>query len=353
MTIYQQANLGDPLSEIEINDDVQDEAMRSLERGATEPVVKPAGLNWASANSTLISGAVGASAFISTPALALMQWNGSAWQLVHDLAYPAINTGGTAKMQATLDLGNQNIANLAAATLDHHAVRRDQTFAASGGVIDVGSNVVRASGVPSDPNDLARLADLSGAVGGFQLKYFQNSASTRVYSTPDNIGSVVNETPFKPEGLIVIAQGKMHDISAGMVIGTNRGFCRLMHLVPAVRPSNAYEILAPGLLMPSNFAGQGNDAGAASTGLGAPHYATAGGSSITWISSVKTQVSGTGTAASYEMWVEFYRDDPAPYGFEIKFRKTGSGTLCGLFDEVAGQPNESSALQVWCWGLPA
>ena len=351
MTIYNEANLGDPLSAIEINDDTQDEAIRSLERGTTEPVVKPAGLMWASANGTLIAGAAGASHFISTPALALMQWTGSAWQVVHDLAHPALNTGGTAKMQATLDLNNENIANLAAATLDHHAVRKDQTFAASGGIIDVGSNVVRASGVPSDPNDLARLADLSGAVGGFQLQYFQNSASTRVYSTPDNLGTPVNETPFIPEGVLIIAQGRMHDISAGMVIGTNRGPCRLMYLVPAARPNGSYQIRMPGTVMPDNFAGQGSDAGGATTGIGSGYMAVAGGGTDIWVSASKTQLSG-GSPAPYEMWVVFHRGS-APYGFEIRFRKTGPGTLMGLFDEVAGEPNESSTLQVWCWGLPA
>lgn len=109
---YQQQSLGAALSTVVATDDTQDEAMRSMERGSSEPTIKPAGLLWWCSNGTILSSVgVGVPSAVQTDGMALLRWNGSAWKYVCP-EQPLLDAAGKQKWLGTIDANGQQLDNL-------------------------------------------------------------------------------------------------------------------------------------------------------------------------------------------------------------------------------------------------
>lgn len=199
MSIYQQQNLGDTMSNIVLFDDQQDEAIRTLERGNTVPTVLAVGLRYISTDATWIGNLdAGGVYLVGSHSEAMAYYNGSAWKYLMDVRHPQLNAGGTIKMAAALHFGGQKATNLAAGTNAGDAIRRDQAVLRNGdlaltGDLSAGNNKITNLAEPTDPNDAARLADLSAASGAVYGKRFRNTGADRVETT-ETPGTSVGET---------------------------------------------------------------------------------------------------------------------------------------------------------------
>ncbi|MCA3006723.1 MAG: hypothetical protein IOD15_15375 [Phycisphaerales bacterium] len=98
-------------------------AVRTFERGTTEPAIKVAGTVWAQTNYALPSGGT---------AERWVRWTGSAYGLLLDPAHPQLNAGGTVPLAANLNANGQKVVGLAAGTANGEAVRFEQTMLLSG-----------------------------------------------------------------------------------------------------------------------------------------------------------------------------------------------------------------------------
>ena len=313
-----------------------DEAIRTQERGSVAPTDLLDGLLWQSTHlSTNNAATLGAGAFLgaySPQQLLLRRTVVPDWAVVLDLAYPQINAGGTIAMGADFDMGNNSIVNV------------DNVMVLDAGNWDAAGLQVKDAADPTDAQDLATKAYVDGAGGGggggMQLAFFQNGNPNRIYHDGASANQMV--TSFKPEGIILIAKGQLHDMSAGSPTATDRGNIRQYRMIMAGRPSNSHVLEMPGLLHPFDFLNQ--DFATSPVG---DQIATAGGGVIRWESGSQNPVGGSNDY--YTIVVEFQRDTP-PYGVSLQFRKNGSGASIGIFDDISGQPAESSLLQAWIFG---
>ncbi len=129
MTTYSGITSGANLSQIVGLDDTQDEAIRTLEKGATEPSVKPDGLLHQSTDTVLIT-----AAGLPGVSTGLLRWDqsGSQWVGVADLSQKQINAGGTVAFGADQSMGGNKITNVAAGTAAADGIRRDQALLRDG-----------------------------------------------------------------------------------------------------------------------------------------------------------------------------------------------------------------------------
>ncbi|MFZ2875481.1 MAG: hypothetical protein WAZ94_13490 [Phycisphaerales bacterium] len=160
MSIYEQQDLGDNLSQVVQFDDDQDEAVRSHERGSTEPTIKPAGLLWCSTNTTIIGTAGGGSL-----TEAFLWYSGSAWKFVLDPNQKAINAGGTVAFAADQAMGSHKLTGLSAGSASGHSVRYEQVMLLSGANamaadLDMGGHKVTDLAAPAAASDAARKQDV-------------------------------------------------------------------------------------------------------------------------------------------------------------------------------------------------
>lgn len=126
MTLYAVQNLGANISQIVSADDAQDEAIRSLERGSTEPTVKVTGLLHNATPGTVLTG------LSSGLGEAIARWNGSAWTLFADPTKACINNGGTIPFAADQPMGGRKLTGLGAGTTAGDSVRYEQALLVSG-----------------------------------------------------------------------------------------------------------------------------------------------------------------------------------------------------------------------------
>jgi hypothetical protein len=224
MGLYAQQNLGDAMSQIVIFDDTQDEAIRSLERGNTLPTVLVTGLLHDSTSSTNIQNVdnPGTIVSIATHTEALIRYHGAGWNYLLDLRHPALNSGGTVKMGASLDLGGQKIVSLAAGMAIGDAIRKDQAVLVDGtqaltGDWSAGTNKITDLAAPTNPNDAARLADITGDVTRGRGALFQNLNAAEIFSknpVGGPIGTIthrLNETDFRPRRADIAIKARMND----------------------------------------------------------------------------------------------------------------------------------------------
>lgn len=205
MSLYGPQNLGASISEFAIADDGQDEAIRSHERGSSEPTVLIAGLNWNSTNNTIIQAADGASALVSpgTHADAILTRKASSWQYLLDARYPQLNAGGTVKLEADLDCGAQKLTNLGPSTLATSAARRTDVVLKDGGndfTADqsMGGNKLTNVGTPTAAGDAATKAyvDSGGAASTEQFVHagILGGANYLLTEHPSGDGGTVTES---------------------------------------------------------------------------------------------------------------------------------------------------------------
>lgn len=168
MTTYITLPVSTNFSQVVLALDAQFEAVRSNERGNTEPGVKPDGLLWQTTDATTLT------ALTSTQpggawAEGLVRYDagGAVWKPIHDTRYTALNDHGTVKLAANLNAGGNKIVALPAATASGDAMRFDEAVATDGsnaftGDQSMGGNELTDLGAPTHPDSAVRLTDLNG-----------------------------------------------------------------------------------------------------------------------------------------------------------------------------------------------
>lgn len=160
MTAYQYFASPSNLSALVSTMQTQHEAMRTIERGTAEPGIKPTGLLWNRTDYPSLGDAV-------------VQWTGSAWRLILDPEFPALNAGGSVPLAADLPAGGHGVTGLRAAAANGEAVRyeqallRDGTNAATAN-LNMGSHRITSVADPSGAQDAATKAYADAAVAGVQ-----------------------------------------------------------------------------------------------------------------------------------------------------------------------------------------
>jgi hypothetical protein len=163
MPVYSLLGLGTSLSTLITNIDAQHEAIRSAEYGATEPTIKPTGVEWQCTNGTVLT-AAGAPAGVTA---GKVRWNGTAWQFVHTIGLGALlNAGGDVSLTGPFKAGNQRLTGVGAATTGSDAPRYDQVLRLDGsnggwtGNQNAGTRRITNLGAPTAATDAARLQDV-------------------------------------------------------------------------------------------------------------------------------------------------------------------------------------------------
>lgn len=120
MTTWAPANLGANISQIVSQDDTQDDAMRSNERGTTAPPYPTRGQFWARTDFPTISESI------------CYRKADDTWTLLMDPDYAQINAGGTVAFAANQALGGFIITGSGAATAAGHLTRYEQVMLLTG-----------------------------------------------------------------------------------------------------------------------------------------------------------------------------------------------------------------------------
>ncbi len=172
MPTYVTIPLATPVSEFVELLGAQDEAMLSLQRGGTEPTVKPEGTLWWDTGAGMLK----------------LRQPGSTWLAFADPAESCINAGGTIAYEANQPMGGFVLTGLGAGSANGHSVRYEQAVHRSGALAftghqSMGGNRLTNLGAPSDPADAVRLQDVPT-------------------SLVDVIGAVVVQTVADPSGTV-------------------------------------------------------------------------------------------------------------------------------------------------------
>lgn len=229
MTNWQNQGLGTSLSQHVQADDVQDEAIRSFERGSVEPPYPVAGMLWLCTNPTALT-AAGTPAGITEAYLRRTASNTWVFFAATNVATGAqagvLARNGSVPLAGNLNANTNKITALAAATAAGEAVRFEQVpvLHTSGTYFDAGAKTIRSTVAATDPNDLVRLADVNpvkypashywntnrDALGGgnpFGAVKIQPQGSTTEYT----------KTPYTPRQLVVRIVGRLRQESGSGV----------------------------------------------------------------------------------------------------------------------------------------
>lgn len=154
MTTYQQTTSATNLSGLITSVETQHEAVRSLERGGTEPAVKPVGLLHWTTGGTVLTAVQGSTGITS----ALAYWDGSNWQLLGDMGGKFISSSGKIPFAANQAMGGFKLTGLGAATANGDAVRYEQALLLSGSHYTAGSKKIQNVTDPTSAQDAATKA---------------------------------------------------------------------------------------------------------------------------------------------------------------------------------------------------
>jgi hypothetical protein len=254
MTTWQPSNLGQNISTIVQQDDAQDEAIRSFERGSTAPTLatRPAGL----LHSTLVSAiltSTGAAA-LSIPE-AMVRWDGTNWVLQWDVRYPMINDHGTIPFAADQPMGGFKLTGLAAGSASGHSVRYEQVVLRSGalawtGTMDAGGQRLSNLGAPSAGADALRLQDVDAENYG----HFYNTNENAIahpdggvkYYNPSAVSTSFTHCGFRPRVVEVRVYGKLTQFTDNSAVGGGAVFDRELRFVCwDPQPDSGYTNTAP------------------------------------------------------------------------------------------------------------
>ncbi len=209
---YQTIGLGTNLSQLASNIDMQNEAIRSHERGTTEPTIKPNGLIWFRTDYPTLGNA-------------MVQWNGSAWVLLLDPDFPALNAGGSVAAAADLPMASHKLTGLAAGTTAGDSVRFEQVVLASGANsmsgdlnlnghtltnlgadLDMHTKKITNLAAPGANNDAARKVDVDNAGP-------THGAHTNLNTTAQTV-----TLGFEPKLLVIHISGAASYVFSGTII---------------------------------------------------------------------------------------------------------------------------------------
>jgi hypothetical protein len=217
MPPYVATSVGLPISDLEINDGGQDEAMMSLQRGNVAPVDgKPVGVQWQCTDASTLTAA-------GTPSgqtEAVLRWNGSAWTYWF-ASTKLLSADGRVALTGAFNAGSQQIFNVAAGSSSDHAVRMDQVLLRSGanaatGNLNMASNRIRNLVAPVNADEPLRLAD-AGAFSNFTHRTNRSGTNPLVIQLQSNQAATFCPLGFIPRKVRVRISGRLWNQ------GTNTG----------------------------------------------------------------------------------------------------------------------------------
>lgn len=213
MPLYQSQVLGTSLSTIVSSDDLQDEAIRTFERGAIVPTIRPTGLLHNSSDTTILAAA-------GLPAGdGMVRWNGAAWTGLMDLTRIQINASGTIAYAADQPMGSNKFTGLAAGSVAGHSVRYEQVVLVNGANtmtanLNMGSNRITNVAAPVAGTDAMRLEDRPSVPIYFNSN--RDAAGTgRGVVTRTSAADTTNfiNMGFVPKRLQIRLHGRAHKVS--------------------------------------------------------------------------------------------------------------------------------------------
>lgn len=222
---YTQQPLGTSISDFASTDDTQDEAVRSFERGATEPTIKVHGLLWWCLNGTILT-AVGAPGGATE---ALVRWDATAgaWRF---FALPTrqLSAGGEVPMSGNLAMGNNKVTGLAAAANNGEATRKEQVILRDGsqsmsGDLHLGTHKITNVVDPAADQDAATKKYVDDHAGTGESYYQTNrdaagDGNDLQFRSDASPATTYCELPFVPRTLVLRLKGKCKRIDNGAII---------------------------------------------------------------------------------------------------------------------------------------
>lgn len=330
MTVYAHQNLGDSLSAIVSFDDSQDEAIRSFERGNTEPVIKPVGLLWWCTNATILSNA-------GTPAgltEAWLRWGGAAWAFYAPIT-PLLAASGAVPLTGTLNANGQKISSLLAGAAAGDAIRKDQALLRDGSQamtapLPMGSQKITSLAAGEADTDAVNVSQVASLLDGTvqQLAHFRTlGQETRIDSgwTPGTTTFVqkINETAFVPEGCRLLIKAQLQDADDFQVQNPDFSLvldlARWRHATAADDNGGVFPVIAGHWLSGGVWTPLGGSFDQAEQG---------GASPAAW--DFESDLMGT-----VRLYVRFWVGAPPNRGVEFWFRRDALGAFQDL-DEVGG-----------------
>lgn len=319
MPVYATLSSGNNLSQLITDIEGQHQAIMGMQRGTSEPTVKPIGSVWQRTNYPTLGDA-------------WLIYDGATYNLLLDPDHPQINAGGTVAFGANQSLGNNKITNLAAGTADNDAVRRVQVILRDGtqamtGNLNLGANRITNVGEPALATDAPRLGDTVG------LNFYRTTgaAPNTIYSgwlpgTQDEY-EVVNQTPFNPEKCRIVIKAQVRDAE------TTTERIALLQLDATIYRDRV-EAGNGGVF--TTFAGKFNNGSGWQDLFGDVDIATS--ADYLW----KSQDLGNGV----RMYVDF-RGFSGTRGVVIWFRRNGDDGRFMELDEVGGPAEGVAQLFIW------
>lgn len=215
--IYTATPVGLPISDLEVTDGSQDEAMMSFQRGNVTPVAgKPVGVPWQCTDAATIVAAGGPSG----QSEAVLRWNGTAWTYWF-WSGALLSADGRVPLTGPMNAGNQRIFNLLAGSSADHAVRLDQVVLRSGantmtGPLDMNNQRIRNLPAPVNADEPLRLTD-AGAFSNFTHRTNRSGTNPLVIQQQSNQAATFCPLGFIPRKVRVRLSGRIWNQ------GTNSG----------------------------------------------------------------------------------------------------------------------------------
>lgn len=220
MSVYNEIITGANLSQFAQDINLQNDAIRSHERGASEPSITPTGLLWHCTNTTILAG-LG----ITNITEAWLVWKGTGWAFVADPQQAAINAGGTIKWGANQPMGGHKFTDMGLGSAGTDSVRLDQVVLRDGSQAltadwSAGGNKITNLGEPTADTDAARRMDVGGTA------HFMSGLdqASRIDAGPiaGDAGGIwvsrINQTAFVPEMAIITIRARLNRAKDGMQI---------------------------------------------------------------------------------------------------------------------------------------
>jgi hypothetical protein len=228
VTTYLETSLGVNLSQLVQKIDAQNEAIRSYERGSTEPTVKPIGLLWDCTDGTRISG-LGLAGVTE----AVLRWTGSAWTIHAVVSAPALSADGKVPASANIPMGTKIFTGLGAGSDVGHSVRYEQTMLLSGvnamgADLNMGTHKIVNVVDPTNPQEAATKAyvDTKGGNAFFQSTGASGSEtpidSGQIYGDPDSSYiERVQKATFPAEFATLLFKGQIYPRAGASPLSDN------------------------------------------------------------------------------------------------------------------------------------
>lgn len=201
MSVYQQMALASSLSEFVTSIHAQHEALMSMQRGSTEPTIKPIGTLWH-----------------NTTAGKIQHWSGLAWADMFKPGVLHVAVDGSAAYTANQPMGGFILTGLGVGTASGHSVSFDQAILVSGDNPfeedqSMGGHRLTNLGAPVDNTDAVRKGYVDSA--------FANVAKIEHVLEPDiqiDGTDVINDIGFVPRKLVVRIYGDILKSTPGFTM---------------------------------------------------------------------------------------------------------------------------------------